>query len=114
MTRVFGYITVGLLVQVSLRWAKVHVVSPNVQVFLGDDRAVVEREVISIQELLDEQPDSKCEYSLSTSHTALLMLDGNQGAWSPLFSISGFFCADLGMPLWTTNGRHWKRNVRIS
>lgn len=27
----------------------------------GDDRNILEREIASIQELLDEQPDSKCE-----------------------------------------------------
>lgn len=34
----------------------------------GDDRELLEREIVVIQELLDEQPDSKCELSVSYSH----------------------------------------------
>ena len=34
----------------------------SLKVAPGDDKAVLEREINLIQTLLDEQPDSKCEY----------------------------------------------------
>ena len=33
----------------------------SADVILGDNQSIVEREIVSIQELLEEQPDSKCE-----------------------------------------------------
>ena len=38
----------------------------------GDDHELLEREIGIIQELLDEQPDSKCEPSPSYTHSVQL------------------------------------------
>lgn len=42
---------------------------------LGDDHEVVQREISAIQELLDEQPDSKCEAANATRPRCLLTDD---------------------------------------
>ena len=38
--------------------------------YAGDDQSILEREIVAIQELLDEQPDSKCEENLSLVYEA--------------------------------------------
>lgn len=37
--------------------------NPQYSSLLGDDAALLQREITSIQELLDEQPDSKCRHA---------------------------------------------------
>lgn len=41
---------------------------PPAYLFAGDDAVLIQREIGSIQELLDEQPDSKCRGPLQSSY----------------------------------------------
>lgn len=63
--KVCGYITGGLSDQVRFY---VHWQMAVGELKAGDDRNILEREIASIQELLDEQPDSKCKCSARSQY----------------------------------------------
>lgn len=56
-TRAYGYIIDGLWGPVRFRYSPTGTI---VMCSIGDDKELLEREIAIIQDLLDEQSDSKC------------------------------------------------------
>lgn len=108
MIRVYGFIIDGSSAQVGMPYIFLSDDFTDLRIAVavsGDDRGLLEREIVVIQELLDEQPDSKCEFSVSYDHMRSCSLtDGTpcrlarQGAWSRLFITSNFYFEIIRRP----------------
>jgi hypothetical protein len=83
MTKVCGCIIAGLLVPVHRAALIRRQFTANSSGYInsiGDDRALLEREISVIKELLDEQPDSKCLFDARVHWIGLNII--LQGAWN--------------------------------